>query len=63
MKFLSRRVSAAALALFLSLLLSSAAFAAPRRDREPEWPRKVIRVIQKFFGVSAQDNQPIPPKP
>ena len=66
MTYLSQRVSAAVLVLSLSLILSTAAVAAPRQNRDDrEWPAKVMRIIQKFFGISTHDNdnQPIPPKP
>ena len=64
MKYRFRRVLGAFLALSLSLILNSAAYAAPRKDRDASvWPEKVIRIIQKYFGISTQEHQPVPPKP
>ena len=64
MKSHTRRVSTVAAALVLSFNL--AAYAGPngpREDRGRDLPAKIVRILQKLFGVSAQDSQPIPPKP
>ena len=64
MTYLSRRVSAAVLAVSLSLILSTAAVAAPRQNRDDrEWSGKIIRIVQKFFGIATHESYPMPPKP
>ena len=52
----------AVLALVLAMGLSSSLAAAPRDTRDRDIPSKVIRIIQKFFGISVQDD-PLPPRP
>lgn len=63
MKSHARRVSAFAAALIFSFALASTVVAAPRDDRDRDLPTRIVRLIQKVFGISAQDYQPLPPKP
>lgn len=64
MTYLTRRVSAAVVAVAFSLVLTTAAVAGPRQDRgDRTWPGKVIRIIQKALGISTHETLPCPPKP
>ena len=63
MKSSARCVAAWSLAAVLTFLLPITAAAAPRDTRERELPNPVVRIIKKLFGISAQDDLPLPPRP
>lgn len=65
MKSFSRR--AAAVVLIAALSLPSVALASPLyerdRGRDPNPIIRIIKKIQKIFGVTSNDDVPVPPKP
>lgn len=64
MKSHSRRAAAVLLAVVVTFAAAPDVFAGPRRDRE--LPNPIVRIIKKFqkiFGISTQDDQPLPPRP
>jgi hypothetical protein len=64
MKCRFRIPAAVALAALLALSVTPVASAAPReRVGVPERIVKIIKNLQKFFGVTTQENLPLPPRP
>ncbi len=67
MKSFSRRVAAAfVFTVVLSLTAGPTAAAGPRDDRGQDLPAKIVKIVkhlQKFFGISTNDTLPQPPRP
>ena len=64
MKTAKRTVAAGVLVLFVSL--SGPALYAGPRDGEVRVPpaiAKILKQLQKFFGISTNEDVPIPPRP
>lgn len=64
MRFYSRR--AAAIVLAVALSLPSVAIASPFEREHPRDRRDIVRIIkkiQKLFGISTNDDLPLPPPP
>lgn len=53
--------------LFVVLGTAPVTFAGVRdRDRDGQFPAKIVRVLknlQKFFGISPNETYPVPPRP
>ncbi len=67
MKFHTRRVAAIVLATALSLPVFAAGISRDDRNNPgfdiPQRIVRVIRSVQKFFGISANSDAPFPPRP
>ena len=63
MKSQIRRVSVLTSVVVFCFAVSASA--GPREDREwnPRIPSKIVKIIQKVFGVTITDTIPVPPKP
>jgi hypothetical protein len=64
MKFHVRGLAAVVLAAVLSLSMAPLSVAAPRDPGDD--PPAIVKIIKKFrklFGLVANDEQPIPPRP
>lgn len=62
MKFVTRRVAAAVLAAVLLLPAAPVAVAGPRDGDPGDHIVRIIKKLQKLFGISAQSD-PLPPRP
>ncbi len=66
MKRYSGSIAACVLAAFITLSSGPVAVAAPRSDRGRDRSAPIVRILkqlQKFFGIGTQDTLPIPPRP
>lgn len=71
MKLNTRRMSAATLALVLSLYLAPSLSAAPNRDQDLDLRERIVRIIKKIqshllggsSGVTILEDAPVPPRP
>lgn len=63
MKSRVRRAAAVVLAVVLCLELSPAVYARPYDGGQEPPLTRIIKKLQKFFGVSTHDDLPVPPRP
>lgn len=65
MKLHSRSAAAVVVAVALSLQVAPVAAAVPRDTRD-DFPTRIVRIIkslQRFIGVTPNEDIPIPPRP
>lgn len=62
----SRRTAAFVVAVALSVPVALVSVAGPRHDRGPDLPAKIVKIVkhlQKLFGISTNETLPQPPRP